>query len=280
MRSAQPNQTLTVLLRTLVLVVFGLTLGGCDFLNPFGGDESGASGKIAGKSGKAAKTTSDKESKAQKQTGEADKRKTEASAETPDTGTETQEQGELTVPEPTPSQKTKQSTRNPFEPKIQTQDDTEDDQPTPMAQREPLQRYSIGQLKLAAIISGVAVPKAMFIAPDGMGHMVQEGDRVGQEGGEIVDIRSNAVELSIPQGPEEPAVTQTLELAARGVGAGARAAGSLTEQERQMLDRLMESEEGREALRERYQGDSQQGQSPPSGGLQPPGDGQTQNTER
>lgn len=250
-----------------------LALGGCDYLNPLAGsDQSGASGDLSGKSGAKQK---------QKQSDDGDGEESNESANNeaggPDAGTDAGEPTtELTVPEPSDNESSG-PTRNPFEPKVPTGEQEDDGERERQGPRDPLERYALDQLKLSAIISGIAVPKAMFIAPNKMGHLVQEGDRIGTDGGEIVDIRSNAVELSIPQGPEEPAVTQTIELQERGVRTSARAGGEMTREEQEMLERLMESEEGREAIRERYQGSSSGGDD--STGLRPPGARQRQGNQ-
>jgi hypothetical protein len=262
----------------VVAGLLALGLAGCDYLNPLSGG-SDPSGTSTNESANQSDQTDD-ESGAEESSGSKDGDSPSTQTAGPDAGQpDSGGIGELTVPEPS-GDDSDEPARNPFEPKIQTDDESGDQDQVSQGPLEPLERYALGQLELAAIISGVAVPKAMFISPDNMGHLVQEGDRVGQEGGEIIDIRSNAVELSIPQGPDEPAMTRTVELNERGVGAEAQPGGDLTRDEQEMLDRLMESEQGREALRERYRGSEQQGQSPPSersgGGLQPPGGGQTQ----
>jgi len=250
-----------------------LVLGGCDYLNPLAGSEqSGASGDLTGKSGAEQKQQ-------QSDDGEGEESKESANNETggPDVGTDAGDPTtELAVPEPS-DDASSGPTRNPFEPKVPTGEQEDDGEPERQGPRDPLERYALDQLKLSAVISGIAVPKAMFIAPDEMGHLVQEGDRIGTDGAEIVDIRSNAVELSIPQGPEEPAVTQTIELEERGVGTSRRAGGEMTQEQQQMLERLMESEEGREAIRERYQGSSSNGDD--STGLRPPGARQRQGNQ-
>lgn len=116
---------------------------------------------------------------------------------------------------------------------------------------EPLERYELGSLSLVAIISETALPKAMFVDPTGFGHVVKEGDRVGQNGGEIADIRDNEVEIR-EAGDGEGVQTRltTVELRAEELSTPDR--GGLTEEERSALRRLLETEEGRRALEESF----------------------------
>ena len=72
------------------------------------------------------------------------------------------------------------------------EDDEEDDR-----QKEPLENYNLSSLKLIAIVTGTAVPTAMFTDNSNFGHMAKEGDRIGKDGGRITDIRSNEVEITI-----------------------------------------------------------------------------------
>jgi hypothetical protein len=68
-------------------------------------------------------------------------------------------------------------------------------------QLEPLEGFDINQLKLVAVLTGTVVPKAMFLDPTSFGHIAKEEDRIGRDGGRIVDIRSNEVEVMVmPKG--------------------------------------------------------------------------------
>lgn len=62
----------------------------------------------------------------------------------------------------------------------------------------PLERTPLSGLKLIGIISEVAAPRAMFVTPDGVGHLAYEGDRV--QGGVIEDIRNHEVEVQTSTG--------------------------------------------------------------------------------
>ncbi len=57
----------------------------------------------------------------------------------------------------------------------------------------PLQMFEIDQLKLVAVIFGVAQPKAMVEAPDGKGYIVQLGTLVGKNFGRVARISHNEV---------------------------------------------------------------------------------------
>ncbi len=72
-----------------------------------------------------------------------------------------------------------------------------DDKPKLTRELEPLEEYGLANLKLTAIITGTAVPRAMFTGPDGFGHLAKEGDRIGRNGGRISDIRNNEVEITL-----------------------------------------------------------------------------------
>ena len=57
----------------------------------------------------------------------------------------------------------------------------------------PLQRYEIDQLKLVAVVSGIAQPRAMVTAPDGKGYTVKIGTRIGKNFGRVVRIKTSEV---------------------------------------------------------------------------------------
>lgn len=59
--------------------------------------------------------------------------------------------------------------------------------------KTPLQGFEIDQLKLIAVISGIAQPMAMILAPDGKGYSVQLGTYVGKNNGRVVRIRTAEV---------------------------------------------------------------------------------------
>lgn len=149
---------------------------------------------------------------------------------------------------------------------------------TPDRPLEPLERFTLAQLELVAIISEVAVPKAMFIDPDGFGHMIKEGDRVGRQNGVVVDIRDNEVDVRETNNSDESAAqsrVRTIRL--RSGELRASNSDDLTDAEREALNKLLNSKEGRDNLRKRLQQNApganavNNGTAPPSGGgIAPP----------
>jgi len=142
----------------------------------------------------------------------------------------------------------KATRRNPFRPNLETV------MPSAIVGAEvrpmdPLELYSVGELQLVAIISEVSVPKAMFISPDGVGHLVKEGDRIGRNGARVTDVRNNEVELTEGGDEEGQALKRRIKL--RDLDE-IRNEQKLTREERDKLQEIMKSEEGREALQRTY----------------------------
>lgn len=168
--------------------------------------------------------------------------------------------------------------RNPFQPdqEVLEIDQGGDDSGSEVDQAAgPLEQYAIASLNLVAIISQTAVPRAMFVDPTGMGHFANEGDRVGEDGGVIREIRSGEVEI---QHGEDRTNTRVVELREREIRTGRD--DELTEEEREMLRELMDDDERREALEEELAGaegeESSDGQAQQQSddrfpGLAPPG---------
>lgn len=129
--------------------------------------------------------------------------------------------------------------------------------------KEPLESYDVGQLKLVAIITGTAVPTAMFVDPTGFGHFAKEDDRIGRSGGRITDIRSNEVEITInpegdngaandlegtQQGGEERPATEPVTLVIRLSDTEIRSEDELKEAEgASVLEKIQEKPEGEAA---------------------------------
>jgi Tfp pilus assembly protein PilP len=161
--------------------------------------------------------------------------------------------------------------RNPFRPDpealgVNDREETEEDTgPT-----SPTEEYALSSLQLVTIMSETAVPKAMFIDPTGLGHFLKEGDRIGRRGGVIRNIRSNEVEIRAGAGGAANMVTVRL----RDHDPARQAGERLTEEEREALRRLLESEDGQEVLEEMGSADRPEGSSPPQDerfpGLRPP----------
>ncbi|RAL20951.1 hypothetical protein DL240_14870 [Lujinxingia litoralis] len=138
--------------------------------------------------------------------------------------------------------------RNPFQPDLdvmQPEPATVDDSVRPL---EPLEEFPLSSLNLVAVISETAVPRAMFVDPNGLGHFVKEGDRIGRNSGVVRVIRDNEVEIR-EGGADESGAVVTVRLRDQQL----RVADSgLTPEEREALKRLLESEEGREAIERSY----------------------------
>ena len=57
----------------------------------------------------------------------------------------------------------------------------------------PLQKYSLHELKLVAIITGTEDPKAMVEDPKGDGYIISKGTPIGDQYGEVSEIKKNEV---------------------------------------------------------------------------------------
>lgn len=57
----------------------------------------------------------------------------------------------------------------------------------------PLQKYTLAELKLVAIITGSDNPKAMVEDSKGDGYIIGKGTLIGDRHGEVVDIKRNEV---------------------------------------------------------------------------------------
>ncbi len=137
--------------------------------------------------------------------------------------------------------------RNPFLPDLDVLQPKHDIAKGDVRPLEPLEQYELGQLQLVAIISEVAVPKAMFLDPKGFGHVVKEGDRIGQNGGTITDIRDNEVEVREVT-DEEETQTRLTTVKLRTKELETKEDHGLTDQEREALKKLLASQKGRQAL--------------------------------
>lgn len=87
---------------------------------------------------------------------------------------------------------------------------------TPIEAREPLERFDLAALKLVAIVWGGFGRKALVKAPDGKGHYVTVGTRIGRHGGRVSEIRNQALvieELYVT--PENEIISEPLTLPLR-----------------------------------------------------------------
>ena len=85
-----------------------------------------------------------------------------------------------------------------------------------MSDRDPLERYGIGQLRLTAVLQGFDEPIALVEDAAGKSHTVAKGTKMGLHGGEIVEILEDRIlvlEREVDFTGEE--TTRTLELILR-----------------------------------------------------------------
>ena len=117
---------------------------------------------------------------------------------------------------------------------------------------DPAERYEIGQMQLVGLISETVVPKAMFVDPEGMGHILKEGDRIGRQGSVITDIRLNEVDIRETTGEDDStqSAIRTLRLVDYEIASAAANQEDLSEAEKKALEALLKTEEGRSAVRE------------------------------
>lgn len=141
--------------------------------------------------------------------------------------------------------------RNPFMPDPEVMKPKQQVSEGEVRPLEPLEQYALSALELVAIISETAVPKAMFVDPDGFGHVVKEGDRIGRNGGQITDIRDNEVEVRETTDAEDSQTRlKTVELRTQELEV--RDDSGLTDAEREALRKLLETDEGRKAIEDSY----------------------------
>ncbi len=79
--------------------------------------------------------------------------------------------------------------RDPFKPFI-TKTTVKEEKKRPLS---PLQKYSIGQLKLVAIIWGIRSPRAMVEVPEGKGYIVKRGSLIGNRNGRVIRILKDKI---------------------------------------------------------------------------------------
>jgi hypothetical protein len=91
----------------------------------------------------------------------------------------------------------------------------------------------------------------MFIDPDGFGHVLKEGDRIGRNSGVVSDIRDNEVEITETTG-DDSGQTRLRKVKLREIELATGDDSGLTEEERAALEKLLQTEEGRQALERQY----------------------------
>lgn len=90
----------------------------------------------------------------------------------------------------------------------------------------PICQWEIDQLKLVAVVSGVASPLAMVEDPDGRGYLIRRGAFIGKRSGKVSDIRRDTVVVTElirrRDGALIPAKTEILLRERRKAGARVR----------------------------------------------------------
>lgn len=67
-------------------------------------------------------------------------------------------------------------------------------EPRPVEKDAPaLQRYALGQFTLVGVIWGAPTPAALVRSPDGRGHIVKAGARIGTHGGTVRTIEPRQI---------------------------------------------------------------------------------------
>jgi Tfp pilus assembly protein PilP len=217
------KRALVVLLATLALLT-----GGCELLGLSGGDSNQQA----------------QEAEQQEQQQDQSKAQQQQQAQAEQAAEQAEPEKEYERPEYPGNTR-----RNPFMPDPEVMKPKQQVAEGEVRPLEPLEQYALSALELVAIISETAVPKAMFVDPDGFGHVVKEGDRIGRNGGQITDIRDNEVEIRETTDEDESQTRlKTVELRTQQLEV--RDDSGLTDAEREALRKLLETEEGRRALEE------------------------------
>ncbi len=82
---------------------------------------------------------------------------------------------------------------------------TEGEEPTLASTEEakdPLTQHELKKYTFRIIMTGISNPEAMAEAPDGNTYVVRINDRLGSEGGRVVDIFKHKILVSLPDVPE------------------------------------------------------------------------------
>ena len=67
-------------------------------------------------------------------------------------------------------------------------------EPRPVEKDAPaLQRYALGQFTLVGVVWGAPTPAALVRSPDGRGHIVKAGARIGTHGGTVQTIEPRQI---------------------------------------------------------------------------------------
>jgi len=70
------------------------------------------------------------------------------------------------------------------------------------ADKDPLTKFELKKYSFRIIMTGISNPEAMAETPDGNTYVVRINDRLGSEGGRVVDIFKHKILVSLPDIPE------------------------------------------------------------------------------
>ncbi len=88
--------------------------------------------------------------------------------------------------------------------------------PGDLVPKDPLTAFPLNRYLVRIVMTGVANPEAFIEAPDGKMHVIHRGDRLGVEGGLVVDVLKAKVLFRLPEREElvevvmAPEITPTL----------------------------------------------------------------------
>lgn len=156
--------------------------------------------------------------------------------------------------------------RNPFQPDLDVFQPVQTAVVGEVRPLEPLEEFALSQLSLVALISETSIPMAMFVDSSGLGHVVKEGDRIGRNGGVIASIRDNEVEIREGSEDAEQFGGSVITLRLRDLELSTGEDEGLSAQDRETLERLLQSEHGRQVIEQLRSGEQPQGESPVSAG--------------
>jgi predicted small lipoprotein YifL len=72
---------------------------------------------------------------------------------------------------------------------------------TDLGSKGPLELHPLDDYLFRIIMTGVSNPEALVEAPDGISHVVRENDKIGSEGGHVVEIFKHKVFVQVPDQP-------------------------------------------------------------------------------
>ncbi len=113
----------------------------------------------------------------------------------------------------------------PIVPDGRTDEEDGPKEPTEKIPVTPFTKYTLPSITLIMLVSGVALPKAVLLDPEGNQLVVVRGDRLGGEGGVVKAITQYELQVSVPGEPDvvkslKPPLNPVEEIDAETQGAG------------------------------------------------------------